>query len=144
MTPSNLSRLRNDQRGVAAVEFALVAPILLMMLLGSFEVARALQARNALREAVGSVGRDVVVAYQDGTGDTSAAIRNKVIASASDRAHLLDPADLAVVVGITDNATYGIRQITINATYEFGMEVPFLPARVLRFQQNRVMFIPNA
>ena len=39
---SLLSRLRRDHRGVAAVEFAMVVPIMFMMFIGSIELSRAL------------------------------------------------------------------------------------------------------
>lgn len=38
----HLTRLAGDRRGVAAVEFGYLAPIMLIMLVGTFEVARAI------------------------------------------------------------------------------------------------------
>ena len=37
----SLSRWRNDERGTAAVEFALVLPVLLILYLGGFEISKA-------------------------------------------------------------------------------------------------------
>lgn len=42
VTSSFMRRLARDTRGIAAVEFGYIAPVLLFMLLGSIEVARAI------------------------------------------------------------------------------------------------------
>ena len=39
---ASIKRLRNDHAGVAAVEFAMIVPIMLMMLIGCFECSQAL------------------------------------------------------------------------------------------------------
>ncbi|MGQ4274731.1 TadE/TadG family type IV pilus assembly protein [Terrihabitans sp. B22-R8] len=50
-------RLRRDRRGASAVEFALIAPLMLFMLLGTFEITRALSARAKLHEMTETVYR---------------------------------------------------------------------------------------
>jgi Flp pilus assembly protein TadG len=44
--------IRTSRRGTAAVEFALVAPVLVIIVLGAVEVGRALQVQMALTNAV--------------------------------------------------------------------------------------------
>ena len=44
--------MRTDRKGTAAVEFALVAPLLCVMILGMLEIGRALQVQQALTNAV--------------------------------------------------------------------------------------------
>ncbi|MGQ5701837.1 TadE/TadG family type IV pilus assembly protein [Sandaracinobacteroides sp. A072] len=51
--PSFLSRLLADRRGASAVEFALALPVLILMLLGAFDFARAFSARLDLEQAAG-------------------------------------------------------------------------------------------
>lgn len=46
MTGPLLARLRADRRGIAAVEFVLVVPLFVLLLLGSFEVMRAVMAHK--------------------------------------------------------------------------------------------------
>ncbi len=43
-----IGRLLRDQRGVAAVEFSFLLPIILLLLAGAFEVGRAVQIRRAV------------------------------------------------------------------------------------------------
>ena len=50
--------LRRDRRGAAIVEFALCAPVLIMILLGLFDVAYNMYASTVLHGAVQKAGRD--------------------------------------------------------------------------------------
>lgn len=47
-----------DQRGVTIVEFAIIAPVLCLLLLAAFDVAHTLYMRSALQGVVQKVGRD--------------------------------------------------------------------------------------
>jgi len=49
-------RLCRDQRGVSAIEFAFIAPIILMMMLGAYDLGNAAQQQIDLQEAVRSGG----------------------------------------------------------------------------------------
>lgn len=51
-------RLSTDRRGAALVEFAIVAPVLCLVLLGAFEVAHTLYMRGALQGVLQKVARD--------------------------------------------------------------------------------------
>lgn len=52
------SSLANCDRGVTAVEFALIAPVFLTMLLGTFEVGHSMYVRGILQGAIQDAGRD--------------------------------------------------------------------------------------
>lgn len=55
------ARLRNlgeDERGAALVEFAIVAPVMVLMLLGAFDIGHTLYARGVLQGVVQKVARD--------------------------------------------------------------------------------------
>lgn len=53
LAPSRLlKRFKRDARGVAAVEFALMAPVLLLILMGVIELTNALSAKRKLMAAV--------------------------------------------------------------------------------------------
>lgn len=54
-TPGALSR---DERGVTIVEFALVAPVLCLVLLGAFDISHTLYTRAALQGIVQKTARD--------------------------------------------------------------------------------------
>lgn len=56
-----LRRLRRHQRGVALVEFALTAPVFLLLLMGIFDYCWQMYAQQVLQGAVAKAGRDATI-----------------------------------------------------------------------------------
>lgn len=56
-----LRRLRLHQRGVALVEFALTAPVFLLLLMGIFDYCWQMYAQQVLQGAVAKAGRDATI-----------------------------------------------------------------------------------
>lgn len=82
---------RSVRRGAAIVEFALVAPVFIILLLGSIESGKALEVSNLLSTAIRQGGRlgcmdwEGVVSASESTNDKVIAdIRNFLIASGLD------------------------------------------------------------
>ncbi len=68
-------RIRNDERGAAMMEFALIAPVLCLMIMGLFDLGHQMYVKALLQGAVQKAGRDSTLQ----TGPTStAAIDQKV------------------------------------------------------------------
>jgi Flp pilus assembly protein TadG len=63
-----LRALRRDQRGATVVEFAIVAPVMGMVLLGAFDVSHTLYMRGVLQGIVQKVARDSTL---EDSADTS-------------------------------------------------------------------------
>lgn len=59
-----LPRLLRDQAGASAIEFALLGPALITMLLGMLQIGIGMHAYSAIRGVSGDVGRHVSVEYQ--------------------------------------------------------------------------------
>jgi Flp pilus assembly protein TadG len=76
------SRARSRERGVAAIEFALLLPLLMLILFSIFEFSRGYNARvsvtHAAREGVraAALGEDHVAAAQGAAGSLNAAQMN--------------------------------------------------------------------
>lgn len=74
--------LRLDRRGSTIVEFAIIAPVMGLLLLGAFDTAHSLYMRSVLQGIVQKVARDS--ALESGTvADQQTALDNKVRASVS-------------------------------------------------------------
>lgn len=134
-----------DSRASTAIEFALASPVLLMMILGGFEVSKAMQVKAALREAVGAAGRAAMVSYQD-TSDgvmTDTQVSDFVRTTATNPGHRLKTARLTVSSTITNNATLDAKQITVTASYAYPINLPYLAARTLTLQQTRIFYAPD-
>lgn len=72
-----LARLRDDERGATVVEFAIIAPVMGMLLLGAFDFAHSLYARAVLQGIVQKTARDATL--EESTEDAAqTALDNKV------------------------------------------------------------------
>lgn len=92
-----MKRARRDE-GQALVEFALVIPVLLMLILGLFDVARAVWQENTLAYAAREGTRFAIV---HGSASDSPATQ----------------ADHAAVDAVVRDASVGVANITVTVTY---------------------------
>lgn len=79
-------RFRSDRRGVSAVEFALIAPLLLLLLGGSLELSGAITASNRATYVADAIGEIVSRTDTTTTPLTQADLRNIAVLGA-----LVDP-----------------------------------------------------
>lgn len=61
MTRSILKRIRRDEDGVTLVEFAIVAPVLLLMIMGIFDMAHSQYTSALMNGAMQKAGRDLTL-----------------------------------------------------------------------------------
>lgn len=110
MRAPGVVRLRDD-RGQAIVEFALVAPLLLLLIMGIVEFGRAWNAHQVITDAAREGARYVVIDNPLVTVDSA----RTVIENALGRAGL-DPNVTGVVIDITEGVNTGDPSI-VNITY---------------------------
>lgn len=125
ITPQvKLSQLiRSDQRGVAVIEFALILPVLLMLLLASAELGRAFYQYNTLTKAVRDGARYLSDNALNGAGvidlgsGITAATKNMVVFgnSAGSGSALLDS---LTINDITIN-TVDTRHLKVTASFTY-------------------------
>jgi len=121
-----LNLFRRDARGDAAVEFAFLAPLLLLMLLGTIELGRALNIDRQFASATATAGD--LVAREAYLGDTTSAATANLASMMLSIKHIMQPYDssslkmgiFSVRASSTDpNDTY------VEWAYPFnGMSVP--------------------
>lgn len=74
-----LRRLRRDERAVALVEFALTAPVFLLVMMGIFDYSWQMYAQQVLQGAVSDAGRDSTIEiYADDQGALDTRVREQV------------------------------------------------------------------
>ena len=117
-------RVVRDQRGQTAVEFALVAPILIVLLLGIIQVGIAFHDYVTITDAARAGARKAVVARF--TGGTTATTEQAVRNAASD----LDQSKLGVNVNPPALTTAG-STVTVTATYPYSIDIPLLGLTVM-------------
>jgi Flp pilus assembly protein TadG len=69
--PPREQRRRGPRRAAAAVEFALFAPLLAMLVLGMLEIGRALIVKEMLTDAVRKAGRTAILPTKDNAAITA-------------------------------------------------------------------------
>jgi Flp pilus assembly protein TadG len=89
-----LLRLARDRTGGAIIEFALLGPLVITMLLGVLQIGMAMQAYNALRSASSDVARYAVVERQKGATLSATALSTKARAAVIASPYTLTNANL--------------------------------------------------
>jgi Flp pilus assembly protein TadG len=125
---------RRDRKGAAAVEFALVVPLLLLLLWGIVDIGRAFYTLNNLASAVREGARTAAVMPTDPTGATNkTTIKTTVTTDFTPIGPALKPESVFV--------TLANRQVTVKASYPFAPLVlvnwtfPVVRSAVFRWEQ---------
>ena len=130
-----LARLRGNARGAAIIEFALLAPVLILFLIGITRVGILFMANAGLRSAVQEGARFATIFPRP----TEAQIRQRI----SDRRFGLDPARIGtptVTYGVDDGANYA----EIRMTYAVPMDLIFFSLPDVTLVEVRRAFIHPA
>jgi Flp pilus assembly protein TadG len=117
MRKTTLNSIR-DEEGQAIVEFAFVAPLLLVLLFGIVQLGIAFNNYLTLTDATRAGARKAAVSRF--TGDRGAAAKAAVITAASG----LDSATLAKTVTVTSTDwTTGGSDVVVTATYPYSINL---------------------
>jgi len=113
--------LLRDQRAGGAVEFALTAPLAILLTLGAIEGARAVSAQAAITQAAKETARFASVR---GTASGAVATQNQLETMALDLADLPAASTSAAVSWSPDNSPGGT--VTVQLQHDFtAMTMPF-------------------
>jgi Flp pilus assembly protein TadG len=105
--------LRRNEKGAAIVEFALVVPLLLLLLWGIVDIGRAFYTLNNLASAVREGARTAAVMSTDPTSAANQTIiKNTVVQDINPIGPPLKTAQVVV--------TLANRQVTVQANYPFA------------------------
>lgn len=125
---------RRDERGASAAEFALVAPVFLALLFGIFQFGWALHCASSVRYALEESARSVMLNENFTAGQVETQMRTK----------LTDIAEADIQVDITRDASRpGTEMVHLNSTYVHAVEVPFVPAFEVTFNQTTSIARPT-
>lgn len=117
-----MRRIRRDDRGQALVEFALVLPVLLLLILGLMDVARAVWQENTLAYAAREATRYAIVhgSGSDTPITTCTSCSNSTITAVVEQAALGVPG-ITVTIGYPDGNNDRGSRVSVDAT------APFVP-----------------
>jgi len=115
------ARRWGSEGGQALVEFALVSPLLLLLILGLVEFARAWNTQQVLTETARDALRSAVVANPGFTYDAMVSMVDQALQRAS-----LDPKKAEISVDGWKAGSGTPARITINYQYDFEFFGPFV------------------
>lgn len=113
-----IARLRREDRGSVAVEFALVGPMLIGMLMGVLQIGIGMQNYNALRGVSADVARYAVINYQTGNRLNSSQLEEYATGVATTAPYGLNHERFMTQVSVaTTQRVTGATELTIRLTY---------------------------
>lgn len=137
-----LRRLQGNVGGVAAVEFALVAPLVIGLMLGMFQVSIGMHNYNSLRGAVNDAARHTIVKFQDETRPDEAALTATARQIATSSPYNLNPENLEVTVDLLDDSRVaGALEATITMEYEIPSVARLVGMKDIHVEYSRPVFL---
>ena len=113
-----LNRLARNQRGGAAIEFALLAPVFIALMMGVVEVGVYMQNYSAVRSLATDAPRFTAVEYQKNNKISDTTLENNIRSLAIASPYNLNDDRLSVAVDeVSPSPIDGARQFSLTLTY---------------------------
>jgi len=114
-----LRRLAASSGGSTAIEFGLLAPAFIAMLLGVLQVGIGLQNYNALRGLSADVARYAMIEQARGDPQTNDQLHDHTVTAGTGSPYLLNSNNLDVTVeDATTPQVAGVKELTLTLTYQ--------------------------
>lgn len=136
-----LHRLARAHGGATTVEFALIGPAIILLMLGVVQIGMAMQAYNALRSVAADTARFAVVEYQRGETPDNAAIASQAEEIADAMPYGLNPGFTAQVVTAGTQRVADAREMTLTLSYTVPTVLPFVEMPPLAISFSRPIFV---
>ena len=132
-----------DRRGSVLVEFALLAPVFLTLLVGVVQIGLHIQNYNAVRNLASDGARFAVVEYQRDQRSSTSIIETWIRSQGVGEKYNLDTDRLGVSVTTQATRITGTTEMRISITYEAPDFLAFVPGDVLQLTYERPVFLLN-
>lgn len=141
MSKMTWARRLRDDRGAAAVEFAIMSIALMILLVGMMETARVVWVVQSLDRATQNVARSRFA----NTSITNAALATQLVSSLSETGlnnaaeSCVSPTSADGLIACVQTETVdGADYLTIKAEYRWEALIPFVPAKATLSRYSRV------
>lgn len=142
---SKITSLIRDGRGAVTVEFALIGPVLIAMMLGVLQFGLGMQNYNALRSASADVARYAVVNYQTSNKLTDSQLQNYMRSVATRSPYNLIDKRLEVsIANATTQRVTGATEKTITLSYTIPTMLSFVGIDDIPLTYSRPVFLLNS
>jgi Flp pilus assembly protein TadG len=139
---SLIRRLARDRDGASVVEFGLLAPVMIALLMGILWVGVQMQSYNELRSIASDVSRYTVVEYQKSNKLTTDQIATVAAAIAVRTPYNLAGDNLDVAVTELTSPVTGAREFRISLSYASPILIKSLGVGSPSQTFNQIVFVP--
>lgn len=129
-----LQQLLKNDSGVAAVEFAMISGLFLVMLFGVVEATRAIWAKNTLQYAIEEAARERIINEDMTTEELTDFVIGRMDG-------LVNTSTVSINVTTTTTAS-GVDILNIEGTYDYTMMLPLLPDAMSSFELTANTHMP--
>jgi Flp pilus assembly protein TadG len=145
MTRTLLARLKDDGRGAAIVEFAILAPVLFAMVFGVIQLGVQMWCYNSMRSIVADTARYTMVEYQKGNAITTDQIESKAVAIAVNSPYDFDIDNLDVPApGSPASDIAGMTEFTLTMNYTPPTVLDFTGIRAPTLTITRPIYVTSS
>lgn len=130
-----LPKLARDIRGATIVEFALVAPILIALLVGGMNIGIYLFAQNSVDNAVEAAARDAAIYPTPSDSDLQAIFSDALL-----KQETTIPVKLAVAHG---SATNGTKYVSLSTSYDLPLNIVLGTVGSFPVKAERRVYVQN-
>ncbi len=133
-----------DRRGSVAVEFALIGPTFIALMLGVLQIGMGMQNYNALRSVGSDVMRVAVVNYQTNNDLTDTQLRDRTRSIATNSPYGLDSDRLAITVTpVETSRVAGTIEMTLSMTYSVPTVLTIIGLGEFPISYSQSIFLTN-
>ena len=141
MTRFLAKTLRRDEAGSTLVEFAILAPVIIAMIIGVIQVGTSMQSYNAMRSIASDTARYAVIEYQKKNEVTDSALESYAEATAQRAPYLLQSGFDATVTAVASPRVSGTFEKTLVVTYTPPSFMPIIPITPPQLRFTRSIFV---
>ncbi|MEZ5689386.1 MAG: TadE/TadG family type IV pilus assembly protein [Caenibius sp.] len=138
---NTVRNLIRDDNGSALIEFALLAPVFLMSLIGVMQVNLYMENYNAVRNVVNDTARYATVSYQTGNKVGNDAIEAQAGIIAKTAKYNLKEDKLTVTATAQSTRIDGVKEVNLQVRYAPENFLPFVSQRLTTVQYERQLFL---
>lgn len=135
------ARLRKNEHGGTMLEFALLAPAFMALLIGLFEVGIYMQNYNAVRSLAADAGRFAAVEYQRNNEIGEETLQSNITAMAIAEPYNLQSSRLKVEVDEVSSRVSGAHEFQLGLTYALPDFLGSIGAANIEIEYERPLFV---
>ncbi|MFM6932792.1 MAG: TadE family protein [Novosphingobium sp.] len=131
-----------DEQGSVAIEFALLIPVLITMMLGVFQIGITMNSYNAMRSAAADISRYAVVQYQNGSYRDTNDLTTTARAMATAAPYMLDTSRLTISVSRPETQRVaGTTELSVSINYNAPSVMNLIGVRDIPLSYSQPVFL---